>query len=301
MSGLALDVCHAGDVVYLTLGPAGGGGSQSHAGSAWLVLNDSLHIDVTRHSDQQKRPVIVRLPVGDLPQSGEGAIEVGTAKLTTDSGSTPLTPVVRRLGPPDRVKGHVATVSGGALRGWVTDETRRMEEVPVEVTLADRTLISMSSGRWHKDLPRAFAVPLPDDLPPDQPMRVTVRATPDGAPFGRSPLYLTLTSAGWLLATPIRRRPSALEGEFLLAQASDTPVSVMLTLADGQRVQAECTLETEVRFGGRPCGFRFDTLPDTGLENAHLTVTHPTLRGGGLDMKLSAFFLGPEQPVVETT
>lgn len=300
MSGLALDVCHAGDVVYLTLDPAGGGVSQSHAGSAWLVLNDSLHIDVTCHSDQQKRPVIVRLPVGDLPQSGEGAIEI-TAKLTTDSGSTPLTPVVRRLGPADRMKGHIATVSGGALRGWVTDETRRTEEVPVEVTLADRTLISMSSGRWHKDLPRAFAVPLPADPPLDEPMRVTVRATPDGAPFARSPLYLTLTSAGWLLATPIRRRRSALEGEFLLAQAPDKPVSVILTLADGQTFQAECALETEVRFGGRPCGFRFDNLPDTGLENARLTVTHETLRGGGLGFEMSAFFPWPVQAAFETT
>jgi len=301
MSGLALDVCHAGDVVYLTLDLAGGGVSRSHAGSAWLVLNDSLHIDVTRHSDARTRPVIVRLPVGDLPQSGEGAIEVGTATLTTDGGSTPLTPVVRRLGPADRVKGHIATVSGGALRGWVTDETRRTEEVPVEVTLADRTLISMSSGRWHKDLPRAFAVPLPADLPPDEPMRVMVRATPDGAPFGRSPLYLTLTSAGWLLATPIRRRRSALEGEFLLAQAPDKPVSVILTLADGQTFQAECALETEVRFGGRPCGFRFDNLSDTGLENARLTVTHETLRGGGLDFKMSAFLPCPEHAAFETT
>lgn len=285
--------CDAGDFVYLSFQVLKGDDFTENSGRNWLIIDDGLFLDVTQRAGEDRTRVVVRVSSSEFPALTDLAPDDLNITLRNARGSLQFQPVLHRLSKAEALRGNIATVKNGAITGWVTDPEHLEAEIPVEAEINGETLLAMSSRIWVVGDFRAFDLPLPTDVPHGMPLWVHLRAQPGGKPFNRSPVVVTRTPQGWLLAAPVRIQNDHLLGDLVFALAPDEPATATIRFADGTEQSDACLRNSPYAFGGSPCGFCIEGVAPDQLIGARLQIAHRLLGPQILDFPLESFLTDP--------
>lgn len=287
---LTISEADGGEYIYLSFKVVKGDDFSRNTGVNWLVIDSRLHLDITQQVGNRSPQVTARISSDHFFRATDGTLKVDTAWVTNTKGKLKFSLVVHKSSSKEKLYGHIATIRKGAIKGWVTDPKNTQVELPVEAEVAGCKILCMSDAGWVKTDMRSFSLPLPVQVAQLKPYWVYLRSHVDGVQFNRSPLILTLTRFGWLIGTPFRHHDNSLRGEFVLAPAPRSPVTITVIFDNNKQKSCECNQNSKVAFDNAACGFNIEGVTRNSLVGSRLKISHHLFKENPIEFNLGDFF-----------